>query len=138
MWDVPERARLLGVLVDAAAEEDAQLPADIPAGPPFFRFSEEAELIRLLDSAGLGDLAVRTVSFTHRVANRDELWEGLMGGTVRLRALVRAQPKSVQARIRAAFDHLAGAYATNGGLELPVSVKLASGCKARGPEEARA
>jgi SAM-dependent methyltransferase len=126
-WDVPERARLLGVLVDAAAEVGAQLPADIPPGPPFFRFSEEAEFVRLLDEAGLSDVAVRTVAFTHRVASGDELWDGLMGGTVRIRALVLAQPQDVQARIRAAFDRLVRPYATNGGLELPVSVKLASG-----------
>jgi hypothetical protein len=50
-----------------------------------------------------------------------------MGGTVRARALVRAQPEEVQARIRAAFDRLVRPYAASGGLELPVSVKLASG-----------
>jgi hypothetical protein len=36
----------------------------------------------------------------------------------------------VQARIRAAFDRLVRPYGTNGGLDLPVSVKLASGRKA--------
>jgi hypothetical protein len=35
----------------------------------------------------------------------------------------------VQARIRAAFDRLVRPYATNAGLEIPVSVKLASGRK---------
>ena len=128
-WDVPERARLLGVLVDAAAEVGAQLPADIPPGPPFFRFSEEAEFVRLLCDAGLSDVDVQTVAFTHRLASDDELWAGLMGGTVRIRALVLAQPNDVQARIRAAFDRLVRPYATNGGLALPVSVKLASGRK---------
>jgi hypothetical protein len=130
MWDVPERARLLGVLVDAAAEVGAQLPADIPPGPPFFRFSEEAEFVRLFSDAGLSDVIVRTVTFTHCVASADELWDGLMGGTVRIRALVLAQPQTEQARIRAAFDRLVRPYATNGGLELPVSVKLASGRRA--------
>jgi 2-polyprenyl-3-methyl-5-hydroxy-6-metoxy-1,4-benzoquinol methylase len=133
-WDVPERARLLGVLVDAAAEVGAQLPADIPPGPPFFRFSEEAEFVRLLRNAGLSGVDVQTVAFTHRVASGDELWAGLMGGTVRIRALVLAQPEHVQARIRAAFDRLVRPYATNGGLELPVSVKLASGRRRPGRE----
>jgi SAM-dependent methyltransferase len=133
-WDVPGRARLLGVLVDAAAEVEAQLPADIPPGPPFFRFSEEAEFVRLLCNAGLSDVDVQTVTFTHRLASGDELWAGLMGGTVRIRALVLAQPEHVQARIRAAFDRLVRPYATNGGLELPVSVKLASGRRRPGRE----
>jgi SAM-dependent methyltransferase len=130
-WDVPERARLLGVLVDAAAEVGAQLPADIPAGPPFFRFSDEAEFVRLLCDAGLSDVDVQTVAFTHRLASGDELWSGLMGGTVRIRALVLAQPEHVQAQIRAAFDRLVRPYTMNAGLELPVSVKLASGRRPR-------
>ena len=133
-WDLPERARLLGVLVDAVAEVGVEPPADVPSGPPFFRFADEGEFARLLGDAGLGDVDVRTVAFTHRFASGDELWDGLIGGTVRTRALVLAQPEDVQARIRAAFDRLVRAYFTNGGLELPVSVKLAAGRKAPGRE----
>jgi SAM-dependent methyltransferase len=126
-WDFPERARLLGVLVDAVAEVGAQPTADIPAGPPIFRFADEGEFARLLASAGLGDVDVQTVAFTHRSASSDELWNGLIGGTVRTRALVLAQAEHVQAQIRAAFDRLVRPYATNSALEIPVSVKLASG-----------
>jgi SAM-dependent methyltransferase len=132
-WDVPERARLLGVLVDAVAEVEAPASADIPPGPPFFRFSENSEFVRLLGDAGLDDVGVRTVTFTHRVASGEELWDDLMGGTVRLRALVAGQTDEVRTRIRAAFDRLVSVYETDDGLELPVSVKLASGRKpARG------
>lgn len=128
-WDVPERARLLGVLVDAAAEVEAQLPADIPAGPPFFRFSDDAEFSRLLGGAGLTDVDVQTVTFVHHQASGDELWNGLMDGTVRIRALVRAQPEEIQEQIRAAFDRLVHLYATDRGVEVPVSVKVGSACK---------
>jgi hypothetical protein len=102
----------------------------VPSGPPIFRFADEAEFARLLGDAGLGDVDVQTVAFTHRFASGDELWKGLMGGTVRTRALVLAQPKDVQAQIRAAFDRLVRPYATNGGVEMPVSVKLVSGRRA--------
>jgi hypothetical protein len=51
---------------------------------------------------------------------------------VRIRALVLAQPEAVQARIRAAFDRLVRPYATNAGLEIPVSVKVASGRRVPG------
>jgi SAM-dependent methyltransferase len=129
-WDGPERARLLGVLVDAVAEVGVEPPADVPSGPPIFRFADEAEFARLLGDAGLGDVDVQTVAFTHRFASGDELWKGLMGGTVRTRALVLAQPKDVQAQIRASFDRLVRPYATNGGVEMPVSVKLVSGRRA--------
>jgi len=136
-WDVPERTRLLGVLVDAVAEVGAQPPPDIPAGPPFFRFSEDAEFRRLLGDVGLDDVVVQTISLTHNVVSEEELWEGLMGGTVRMRALVSAQPPDVQTQIRAAFDRLVRPYVTDDGLELPVSVKLASGRKPPGRETRR-
>lgn len=137
-WDIPERARLLGVLVDAVAEVGAQPTADVPAGPPIFRFADESEFARLLASAGLGDVDVQTVAFTYRSASSDELWNGLIRGTVRTRALVLAQPEGVQAQIRAAFDRLVRPYATDSGLEIPVSVKLASGRRAPEREATRA
>jgi ubiquinone/menaquinone biosynthesis C-methylase UbiE len=128
-WDLPEQARLLGVLVDAVAAVEAKPPADIPAGPPFFRFADEAQFGRLLSDAGLNHVVVRTVAFTNRFASGGELWNRLLGGTVRTRALVLAQPEDVQARIRVAFDRLVRPYATKDGLDIPVSVKLASGRK---------
>jgi ubiquinone/menaquinone biosynthesis C-methylase UbiE len=136
-WDVPERTRLLGVLVDAVAEAGAEPPADLPGGPPFFRFAEDAEFKRLLADVGLDDVAVQTVAYTHQIASGDELWEGLIGGTVRMRALVSAQPPDVQTRIKAAFDRLVRPYATDDGLELPVSVKLASARNPPGRETRR-
>ena len=128
-WDVPERARLLGVLVDAVAEVGAQPPSDVPVGPPLFRFADDDEFKALLSDAGLVDVDVQTVAFTQRFASGDDLWERLIGGTVRTRSLVLAQPEEVQTRIRAAFERQVRQHATSLGLELPVSVKLASGRK---------
>ncbi|HEX6150016.1 class I SAM-dependent methyltransferase [Nocardioides sp.] len=130
-WDVPERARLLGVLVDALADVGAEPPADLPVGPPFFRFADDSEFAALLSDAGLVDVEVQTVGFTQGFASDDHLWESLIGGTVRTRALVLAQPDSVQAEIRTAFDRRVRPYATDRGLDVPVSVKLASGRKPR-------
>ncbi len=59
----------------------------------------------------------------------DALWRGLLGGTVRTSALVRGQTSEMQRQIRAAFDRGVRQYEVDGGLELPVSVKLASGRK---------
>jgi 2-polyprenyl-3-methyl-5-hydroxy-6-metoxy-1,4-benzoquinol methylase len=126
-WDSPERGRLLGVLVDAVTEVGAQPPADLPTGPPIFRFADDDEFRRLLGGAGLSDVNVQTVAFTQRFASRDELWNGLIGATVRTRATVLAQPQEVQARIRATFDRLVRPYAQADALVVPISVKLASG-----------
>jgi SAM-dependent methyltransferase len=128
VWDVPARSRVVGVLVDAIAAAEAAPPADLPAGPPIFRFSADDEFARLLrESGGLDDVAVRTIAFSHAVPSADALWRGLLGGTVRVSALLVRQPEPVQRRIREAFDRLVEPYRTDAGYELPVSVKLASG-----------
>ena len=130
-WDVPERTRLLGVALEAAHEAGAEQVTSIPEGPPFFRFAAESEFTGLFEGAALSDVEVTTVSFTHRMSSADELWEGLRGGTVRMRALVFDQPEQTLVRIRAAFDRLVGEYtAGDGSVELPVSVKVAAGRKA--------
>ena len=128
-WDVPERARFLGVFLDAVAEAGATAPADLPRGPDFFRFSVDEEFDALMRDHGLEDRAVRSIAFTHRVANADELWEGLLGGTVRTSALIERQPDQTRRRIRDSFDRLVREYQREGILELPVSAKLASGRK---------
>jgi SAM-dependent methyltransferase len=129
VWDLPDRARFLGVLVDAVAEAGASSPQDIPVGPPIFRFSDEREFASLLRDQGLEDIDVRTISFSHAEPSADALWRGLLGGTVRTSALVLRQTEEKQREIRAAFDRIAQRYEVGSGLELPVSVKLASARK---------
>ena len=129
VWDVPERARVLGVLLDAVAAAGAGPPQDIPIGPPFFRFSDDGEFSALLRGERLEDVEVRTIAFSHRETSPETLWQGLLGGTVRSAALIRGQTGDMQGRIRAAFDRIVQRYEIDGGIELPVSVKLASGRK---------
>ncbi len=61
VWDVPSRGRWLGVLVDAIDDVGVSPSAAVPAGPPFFRFADEAELTELLTGAGLTDPVMQTV-----------------------------------------------------------------------------
>jgi SAM-dependent methyltransferase len=129
VWDVPERARFLGVLVDAVAAAGASPPSDIPIGPPIFRFADDEEFARLLRGQKLGDIDVRTIAFTHTERSPDALWRGLLGGTVRTSALILRQTSDMQRRIRAAFDEIVREYRRGAELELPVSVKLASARK---------
>lgn len=128
-WDFPDRARLVGVFIDAVAAVNAALPPGVPAGPSFFRFSPDGECSRLLGSAGLTRVAVRTLQFEHSVSSGDDFWDGMLAATVRTSALIVGQPEDVQKRIRAAFDQLVARYAREGGLAIPVSVKLATAKK---------
>jgi SAM-dependent methyltransferase len=126
-WDLPTEARFLGVFLDAVAAVGASPPEAIPPGPDFFRFSREPEFEALLRGAGLEDVDIRTITFSHTVSSPDELWEGLLGGTVRTSALILGQSQEDQRRIRAAFDQLVEDHRQGTALELPVSVKLAAG-----------
>jgi hypothetical protein len=129
-WDLPSEARFLGVFLDAVAAVGASPPAEIPQGPDFFRFSRDEEFAALLRDAGLDTIDVKTISFTHPVSSADDLWDGLLGGTVRTSALILGQPVETQQRIREAFDGLVEDYREGDALELPVSVKLAAGSSA--------
>jgi ubiquinone/menaquinone biosynthesis C-methylase UbiE len=127
VWDRPERARFVGVLLDAITEAGPLAAIDLPRGPDFFAYADEATLVELLTSTGFADVQVRTIAFGHQIASTGELWDGLLDGTVRTSALVLAQPPEVRARIRIAFDRLLAAYRRDGVLQVPVSCRLASG-----------
>ena len=129
VWDVPARGRWLGVLLDAVADVGAQPPADVPPGPPLFRFAEDIEFTRLLATAGLADVSVETIDFTLRLETADELWDGLVEGTVRVRPLVAAQTEETQRAIRERFEELLEEHRDGEGFDVPVAVKLASGRK---------
>jgi ubiquinone/menaquinone biosynthesis C-methylase UbiE len=125
-WNHPARARLVGVLLEAVHEVGIGPPATVPAGPNFFRFAEDTELKSLLKNQDFGDIDIRTVEFVHRVDNVDELWDGLLHGTVRTSAVIRGQPDDVVRQIRAEFDRRVNDYKTGEKYALPVSFKLAS------------
>jgi len=129
MWESPERNRLFGVLTDAVAECSAEAPAGLPTGPPFFRYSADDALLSLLNRAGFEDVEIERIEFTRRFANSDELWGGLIGGTVRISALVTSQPAAMRRRLREAFDRLVAARVVEDCLEIPVSIKIVAGRK---------
>jgi SAM-dependent methyltransferase len=129
VWDIPERSRWLGVLLDAVADAGATPPADVPPGPPLFQFADDAEFAGLLEDAGLDRVTVDAIGFTLRIDSADELWEGLVDGTVRVGPLVGAQTSDVQGAIRERFEELLADYRVPDGYEVPVAVKLAVGCK---------
>jgi SAM-dependent methyltransferase len=126
-WDYPERARMFGVFLEAVAEGGATAPADLPAGPDIFRFSDDGEFDSLMRDHGLEDRVVRRVELTHPAGSVDELWDGFLAGSLRVAALITGQPHETRRQIRAAFDGIVEEYRLGDALELPVSAKLASG-----------
>jgi hypothetical protein len=111
------------------AEAGADLPPSVPNGPPPYRFADDAELRALLTIAGLRDVTVRTLTWTHCIPAVDAWWEGGLASLVRASAGVLAQPPTMQRKIRAAFERLAAAYRTDDGLAVPSVAKIAAGCR---------
>jgi SAM-dependent methyltransferase len=132
-WDLPARNRMHGVLLAAVDEVKPDAPANLPAGPPMFRYSEDDAFRGLLESAGLSRVTVTPHSFTWRLRNAEELWTGSMGCMARSSALINAQTTEVRERIRAAFIRHANEYLTSDGLELPMAFKVCAGTRMGAP-----
>jgi SAM-dependent methyltransferase len=127
VWDEPSRGRWLGMVFQAFTESGAQPPPGVPHGPPFFALADESAFSHLLSEGGLTDVSVETVEFPLRLESGDELWTGLIQGSVRVRPMILEQPPELQRAIRARFDELIEEYRGKDGYDVPVSVKIGSG-----------
>jgi ubiquinone/menaquinone biosynthesis C-methylase UbiE len=130
-WDVSSRARLLGLITDAIAATGVEPLVGRAVGPSRERLAADEELRRLLEGAGLFDVELSTVAFEQRLAGTDELWQGVLGGSVNTRAIVLAQPLVIQERIRAALEHLVEPHHREDGIDVPVSIRIASAGRPR-------
>jgi ubiquinone/menaquinone biosynthesis C-methylase UbiE len=126
-WDAAKRARMIGLLTDAIAAAGVEPPTGRPVGPSRERLARDEELRRLLEGAGLADIRVDTVAFVEPMRGTDELWEGVLGGSINTRATVPAQAPDVQQRIREELARLVDPHRRDGGIDVPVSVRIASG-----------
>jgi len=127
VWDRPERNRINGVVADAIQDIGVERPPELADGPDSYRFSDDPEFESLLTGAGLEEAQVETVDLTLEVADADAFWDGFMGSSVRMRAVIDAQPDEVRRRIREAFEQRLDAHRHDHGLEVPAVVKLGSG-----------
>jgi SAM-dependent methyltransferase len=125
-WDLPERSRFPGLFVDAVANAAVRSPGNVPSGPDFFRFAAPGEFESLFRDCGLEQAKVNTIAFPLFVNDADELWNGIIQGTVRASALINGQSLETRQQIRETFDTLIDPHRQGDGFELPVSVKLAA------------
>ena len=100
VWDEPEQARFVGVLVEAIAEgaRTAARPAGGPAVLPLRRRGRVRGAAPR--SRPRRHRAVATIAFTDEEPSAETLWDGLMAGTVRMSALVRASRRDAGASAR--------------------------------------
>jgi len=129
VWDEPARNRFLGVFVDAIARSGVATPPGIPAGPDQFRFARDggSGLVTLLQEAGFENVRVDRLEYKGMFLSADQLWDGFIGSSVRIAALVDPQPPEAVAKIRQEFEWQVSEYRVEDHLEVPVSVLVGSG-----------
>jgi SAM-dependent methyltransferase len=126
-WHDPARQRIQGIFREAIAEIGVSLPPDVPQGHNVFRFSNSGEFLRLLEGAGLTEVAVTECAATYFVSYTETLWRGGLGSLVLTGAVIRHQDQATQDLIRTAFERCASVYESADGLNLPIAFLIGSG-----------
>ncbi|KXV03908.1 methyltransferase type 11 [Caballeronia megalochromosomata] len=128
VWAGPERAIGFGMVLDAI-QLHGKPDVGMPPGPPFFRFSDADECVRVLTEAGFTHARADEVEQTWHLVLPETPLDGLMHGGVRVAALLRAQSKSALALIEQEVRTRVKAYSRHGELLIPMPCMLASAIK---------
>ena len=128
VWAAPDISVGFRIVLNAI-ETHGRMDVPLPAGPPFFRFSEPAEALRSMTAAGFANSKVETVPLVWRLSSGEALCEAFLQGAVRTAALLRGQTADAMARIRRAIVEGAERYRHGSELELPMAAVLTSGTR---------
>lgn len=124
VWGGPDEAVGFGSVV-RAIESFGTTDVGLPAGPPFFLFSDEDQCRRRLLEAGFVKPEVRRLPLVWRVASADVVFDAMSRGGVRTAATLGAQTPEAMTRIRAAVSDALARYARGDGLAIPMAAVLA-------------
>jgi SAM-dependent methyltransferase len=127
-WAKPDEA--LGFQIALRALEDFGDPSvQLPLGPPFFRFSDREECVRVLGNCGFGSVTVRQLPLVWKLASATDLFEAFYKGSARTGGLLRAQPPAALAKVRDAIQQSAPAFRRGDHLEIPMPALVVSARK---------
>ncbi|MBP0592913.1 methyltransferase domain-containing protein [Paraburkholderia sp. LEh10] len=124
VWATPDKTVGFGIVLKAI-EMHGRMDVQLPAGPPFFRFSDWQECERVLAAAGFREPHVQEVGQTLRIASPNALFEMALRGGVRISAILNAQTPEELAGIAKAISEGAAQYATAGEVRMPMPCVLA-------------
>ena len=125
VWDVPERAVGFGIILQAI-QLHGKMDVGLPAGPPFFRFSDPEESKRTLASAGFVNVKTLQVPQIWTVESGDELLAAFRTAAVRTAALLNQQTEATLKKIREGVLASAEQYRRGGSIHLPMPSVLTS------------
>lgn len=102
VWSTPDKAKLLGVLLDAVTAH-ADATTSLPAAPSFFQFSDPAYSLAALERAGFRECVTREIPLVYEGRSIEEFLDWFEKSTVRTSALYRLQSPEARSRIRDAI-----------------------------------
>jgi SAM-dependent methyltransferase len=127
-WAKPEEAVGFGMILNAI-QSHGNMDAQLPQGPPFFRFSDRAECDRTLRESGFSGVNITRIPQVWRFNTPDEPLEAFYNGGVRIKAILRAQSGEALEAIRRAVRKDARKFIRHDFIEIPMPAVLASALK---------
>jgi SAM-dependent methyltransferase len=128
VWAGPAETIAFG-LVLRAVQAHGDMNVRLPAGPPFFRFSDPEEATHALRAAGFESAAVSKIPQVWRLPAGDGLFDAMIESTVRTAGLLRAQKPAALEEIREALGAAVQTYRTGDFVDLSMPAVLASATK---------
>jgi SAM-dependent methyltransferase len=126
-WDAPERSPFFAALLGAVHDAEIPPPSDVPPGPSFFQFADEAAFRALLEDAGFAAVETREVRVEFTLLSAEDAMKALAEGTVRMGALVRAADDAEEGRVRRSLEAAFEQWRQGDSYVVPASVRIASG-----------
>lgn len=128
VWADASKSIGFGPIMDAiAAHADKSL--SVPAGPPFFYFSEREVCFQALRAAGFAAPSFREIPMLWRFDSADDYYTVMLHGTARTAGVLRLQTPATLEKIRRATLGNCVRFMRSGKLELPMCSVLAVGTK---------
>jgi ubiquinone/menaquinone biosynthesis C-methylase UbiE len=125
VWDIPERTSGFGIILQAI-QRYGNMDVPLPAGPPFFRFSDSDESKRTLTAAGFVNAQTLMVPQIWKLETGDQLLSTFRQAAVRTAALLNAQTAASLENIRQEVIAKAEKFRRGDTIDLPMPAILTS------------
>jgi SAM-dependent methyltransferase len=128
VWAQPEEARGFQI-VREALERFGDPATSLPAGPPFFQFSDPGETRRALTECGFVEFQNLKLDMTWRLPDSKTFFEAFLYGTARTGGILAAQTPEKLARVRKEIEERVCEWRSGEEICLPMPAMLYSARK---------
>jgi SAM-dependent methyltransferase len=125
VWDLPERAVAFGIILESI-QAHGNMDVPLPAGPPFFRFSDPEESKKTLAAAGFVNAQTIQVPQSWKVESGEALLTIFQTAAVRTAALLNAQTAGALKKIESEITARVEPFKSDDSIILPMPAILTS------------